>query len=187
MGYSLDFPALLVYDNHMPNMTRRAFGGVLAGLAAATASAKGFVQHKILKRPYYAEAWLEPYPRAMLLDCLLLAADTNAALRIKITALGEEESLLEVTVRPKPNERMMLLGIHGEPADRPMLLRIESAKPIKDLWVKACHMRPPFRVEDDMMIFHDKRFPPEKMHGFIGSHQPIHRKLFGPGKDIGYC
>src|SRR5262245_33150617 len=94
-------------------VTRRGFGGLLAGLAAATANAGAFVQHKVLRRPY-VESAVTPARERMLHDVVYLRGEWQSPLRITVMMSGVDEPLLQATMTPRPDEaRIRLLGLHG--------------------------------------------------------------------------
>lgn len=180
----------------MTNLTRRGFGQLIAGLVSlrvSTASfvvslngsTASFVKHKILRRPYGVDMQANANP-GLLYDCLWMRVECTSALRIVAKYPGMDESVLEATVHPRSGEMFKMLGVHSHRAEMPLKITISSRQPFKVRMLDAIFLRPPFRVEDGMMIFHDKFYPPKPITGFIGSYDPIQRVIGGPGKDVGY-
>ncbi len=168
-------------------ITRRLFASALAGLAAAKVSTVGFVQHRILRRPYRFDYTFPPKPY-WLYDALFMRATILAApLRVKGEYPGGDESVFEVSTSPRPGERFMLLGVHGWRAELPLKVSVESRKPFHLSDLLADFMRPNFRRVDGMIVFHDPFYKPvQESEWQEGPPRPHHRKLYGPGKDIGY-
>ena len=171
-------------------LTRRMFGGLLAGATTALGGVKSgtsdFLKHKILRRPYLADEGIPAKPYWLHDAFFIELAECRAPLRIKATQDGNPEPILEVTVVPRPRERLMLLGLHQLRAENPVKITISSSKSFKLKNFEYKFMRPAFKRVDGMIVFHDplyKPIPESEFHNQGGVH---HRVLYGSGKDVGY-
>lgn len=169
----------------MDPITRRGFGSILAGLLSASQVPVEFVRHRILRRPYKHSHTFDPYPY-MLYDALFVQGTYQAALRVTAKYPGAEEPILQATVSPRDKERFMLLGVNNHRAELSLEVTIESSRPFK-AEVAAKYMHPGFRREDGMIIYHDSFYKPRAESPGFGMAVAIHRKIYGPGKDVGYC
>lgn len=174
----------------MLEISRRAlaklFSGAVAAGGSAVAATGGFVRHRILRRPYRHVERVEAVPRKLLDALHVQCGQVNAPLRIKVTQPSNPESLLEVTVAPRSGECFQLLGVHGYREEEDTWVEIESRKPFKVKYITMSHMFPAFRREGGMIVYHDPFYKPHPETLLFGQASPHHRKLFGPGKDIGY-
>jgi hypothetical protein len=167
-------------------MTRRLFATALSGAASALASAREFAVHSVLRRPYRVIEVI-PEQDCMLIDCLFVRAKCSAPLRFKATAPGEEEPVLALTAVPRSDERVMLLGLHGFIASRPLTVQIDSSRPFELEEFSARYMHPGFRRVDGMIVYNNPIFlTHQDWPGFAINVPWHHRKMFGPGKDVGY-
>ena len=171
-------------------MTRRIFAKILSGCTAAattcTATAQNVIQHTILRRPYKVEHHFPAKPY-MLVDSLHVGFSTVRA-PVRVTAWQEtnQEPVLQVTTVPKPMEDCMFLGLHGCRAEWPIKIVLESRKEFTVHYCGISNMYPAFRREGGMIIYHDQFYKPHPETGMFGQSGPHHRKVFGPGKDVGY-
>jgi hypothetical protein len=113
-----------------------------------------------------------------------------------VIAFHEDVShcIFQVTVTPIPMQldHAMLLGLHRARAEAPVTLRIESRVTFEVYELRATYLRPDFRREQAsdgtmMLVFNDPFYKPiaESEFGLLPS-APHHRKIYGPGADVGY-
>jgi hypothetical protein len=170
--------------SHMP-LTRRLFAQSLAGVTAAWGSTTGFVKYSVLRRPHN-HVELVPARHLMLLDCLYIQAECEAALRISVRQQGAVEDLLQVSVVPRNRERFLLLGVHGYRAEAETTVTIESRKQFRVIEFSARFMHPPFYRQDGMIHYLNPALGSHPETPGFGWSVPHHRKLYGSGKDVGY-
>jgi hypothetical protein len=167
-------------------MTRRLFATVLSGAASALASTREFAVHTVLRRPFRVTEII-PDRDHMLIDCVFVRAKCAAPLRFKATVPGKEEPVLALTAVPRSEERVMLLGLHGFIASRPLTVQIDSSRPFELQEFSALYMHPGFRRVDGMIVYNNPIFASHQdWPGFARNVPWHHRKMFGPGKDIGF-
>lgn len=168
-------------------ISRRAFSitGLLGGLASAATASKQFVNHQVLRRPYKKIVSVLPRPN-QLFDVAYVRLAEDAIVRIDIRHSGADEAMLCLTTALRGGESAMLLGVHGHRADHHTIITIESRKPFRFSYAGIMTMSPAFTRIDGMIVYHDKRFAPQVDTGIGLDEPPHHRKIYGPGKDIGY-
>lgn len=166
-------------------LTRRMFAGLLAGGTAAFAKTQDLVQHKVLRRPYKSTTTVKAHPHWLYDVVYLDVTECRAPLRVTALQEGNPEPLYQVTLVPRPQERVMLLGMHQCRAEAPVTITVESRKPFRISEMDARFMRPSFRRINGRIVFNDPTYSSLEERGFEagGIH---HRKMFGPGKDVGY-
>lgn len=147
------------------------------------------VEH--VRRPIscFFDVAIDPRPY-MLFDCLYIyiGDECPTPLTFEANISGFPEAVMISRSIVRPLERVMLLGVHDFPAEAGLRLTITSTSPFSINGVDPRFKRPPFRREDGMIIYNDPRYPshPESFNPGAGSDPVHHRKVFGPGKDVGF-
>lgn len=128
---------------------------------------------------------IEPMPYA-LHDCIYIYMGKVVGGPIRFNCQVNGNDVFSVILQLRPGERAMILGVHRFRAERPMLFTAESPAPFIIDRVEARFMNPDFRREDGMIIFADPHYQPIPEAEFRSVGEVHHRKVFGPGKDVGY-
>lgn len=166
--------------------TRRVFGGLFAGAATALASTKDFVQEKILRRPFYMEVEA-PARQHMLMDVIRMFSKKGGVFTIIVKYKGAVEPLLQITQLFRPEEMILLRGVHDHYGDHDVQIRIESSKKIQMEGCYLVYKHPNFRRIDGMIEYHDPHFLPHLDNGHGVGVDLHHRILGGHSKDIEFA
>lgn len=146
---------------------------------------KGFFWHSVLRRPWQMDVTM-PGQSGKLLDCIILSFGiTPPQLHVKVTQRGEPV-LLEMTIRPRTQENVILKGVHGCYGEKETTISVSAPQKFRLDNLSFRFMLPAFRRIDGMIVYYDKHFSPHKeLPGFGFNHPMISRKLL-KGADVDY-
>jgi hypothetical protein len=158
---------------------------MLAGATAGATQLSGFVQHKLLKRPYVETKVIPPIDHK-LYDCILLSGEFNAPVRVTAIKDGDPEPVAQMTVCPNPGQQTKLLAVHRLKATSQVKITIQSTKPFKLHQFSIKTMHPPFQRVDGQIRYHDPEFSPHPDYIGFGVAPPIYKVLGPKAADVEY-
>lgn len=192
-GYMVDYANSLM----TPSASIPVWDGPLAFPGTGTEDSEDLAKYpgtgvelQVIDKPtqvgtlFYAKT-IGPRPLA-LFDCIYvhMGQVVGGPIRFKCEVGGND--VFGVILQLRPSERAMILGVHRFRAEQQMLLTAESQYPFIIDRVEVKFMNPDFRREDGLVIFNDPYYQPIPESEFRSVGEVHHRKVFGPGKDVGY-
>lgn len=169
--------------------TRRTILKSLAGTAAAIAtSTKGAVWHKVLRRPYRDETVIPAHP-FKILSAIFVRLECAAPVRVTVTQLKpdeEMEPILDGTLTPRSGERFSLMSVNGARVEWPIRMTVSSKAAVKILETDPVLANPPFRIVDNMIVYHDKFYPARPVGYLNVQAGPRLVARTAPGADVQY-
>jgi hypothetical protein len=130
-----------------------------------------------------------------LFDSVHLAVRCNSVLRVKAFLTDKPDTVILMTIispRTDQIDAVMFLGMHSGRAEQDVTIQVEGPRPFEVFRFDATYMRPAFKREQNadgemVLVFMDPFYQP-LLESEVGVEHasPHHRKLYGPGRDVGY-